>query len=86
MPEFMNHQSKFVDMTGVAPVEKEEVTDAQLSCLRAKVELGQAPFVEMGSTGTHGDRTARAMKFTSQMLKDGQGKALELPGASALQA
>ena len=56
MPEFMNYRRKFGDMTGDAQLEKEEVTDAQLSCLKAKLELGQAPFVDMGAWGAYGGR------------------------------
>ena len=69
---------------GDNPLEREEVTDAQISALHAKVEQGLAPFVDMGVWGAFGERLARQMKFTSQVLKDGQWKAVELPGASSL--
>ena len=74
----------YVQLEGDAPLEREEVTDAQLSCLHAKVVHGQAPFVDMGVWGPYGERLARQMKFTSQVLKDGQWKTVELPGASSI--
>ena len=74
----------FVTLEGDNPLEQEEVTDAQLSCLYAKLQSQQAPFVDMGVFGPYGDRIARAMKFVSQQWKDGQWKAVELPGASNL--
>ena len=52
----MNYRRKFGDMTGDAQLEKEEVTDAQISCLKAKLELGQAPFADMGVWGACGGR------------------------------
>ena len=50
--------------------------------MHAKVIHGLAPFVDMGVWGPYGERLARQMKFTSQVLKDGQWKSIELPGAS----
>ena len=84
--ELLACRQRYIASTGDSPLEKEEVTDAQLSCLRAKVESGQAPFIDMGVWGPYGDRIARAMKFTSQALKDGQWKAVELPGAANILA
>ena len=83
--ELQRRRQKFVLVEGDAPLEKEEITDAQLSCLQAKVSASLPPFIDMGVWGPYGDRLARAMKFTSQVLKDGQWKAIELPGASNLQ-
>ena len=40
----------------------------------------------MGVWGLYGDRIARAMKFTAQALKDGEWKAVELPGAANILA
>ena len=77
---------RYVVVEGGAPTEKEEVTDAQLTCLWAKIEHGMSPFVDMGVWGAYGDRLARAMKFTSQQWKDGQWKSVEIPGASSLLA
>ena len=71
---------------GDNPLEKEEVTDGQLSCLYHKLQSGQPPFVDMGVWGPHGDRIARAMRFVSQQWGDGQWKAVELPGAASLDA
>lgn len=73
----------FLQSEGDAPLEKEEVTDAQISALHAKINHGQAPFVDMGVWGPYGERLARQMKFTSQVLKDGQWRSVELPGASS---
>ena len=67
-------------------MEKEEVTDAQLSCLHYKLQSGQTPFIDMGVWGPHGDRIARAMRFVSQQWRDGPWKAVELPGATNLDA
>ena len=77
-------RSQYVISEGDNPLEKEEVTDAQLSCLFHKLQSGQPPFVDMGVWGPHGDRIARAMRFVSQQWRDGQWKAVELPGASSL--
>ena len=62
------------------------MTDAQLSCLHYKLQSGQTPFIDMGVWGPHGDRIARAMRFVSQQWRDGQWKAVELPGATNLDA
>ena len=77
---------KYIQSEGDAPLEKEEVTDAQLSCLHAKLRHDQAPFTDMGVWGPYGDRLARQMKFTSQVLKDGQWRTVEMPGASSFTA
>ena len=84
--EIQKKRQNFVLVEGDSPLEKEEITDAQLSCLGAKVAANLPPFIDMGVWGPYGDRLARAMKFTSQVLKDGQWKAVELPGAANLQA
>ena len=84
--ELTKLRQRYVVVEGDAPTEKEEVTDAQLTCLRAKLEHGMSPFVDMGVWGAYGDRLARAMKFTSQLWKDGQWKPVEIPGASSLLA
>ena len=42
--------------------------------------------MDMGVWGPYGERLARQMKFTSQVLKDGQWKSVELPGASSITA
>lgn len=76
----------YLQSEGDSPLEKEEVTDAQISCLSAKVSHEQAPFTDMGVWGPYGDRLARQMKFTSQILKDGQWHTVELPGASSFSA
>ena len=76
----------YVQSEGDSPLEKEEVTDAQISALAAKVNHGLAPFVDMGVWGPYGERLARQMKFTSQILKDGQWKSVELPGTSSISA
>ena len=65
--ELTKLRQRYVVIEGDAPTEKEEVTDAQLTCLRAKLEHGMSPFVDMGVWGAYGDRLARAMKFTSQL-------------------
>ena len=74
----------YVMSEGDLPQEKEEVTDAQISCLLAKLNMGIVPFVDMGVWGPFGERLARQMRFTSQVLKDGQWKPIELPGASSI--
>eukprot|EP00439_Symbiodinium_sp_Y106_P086036 s100_g30.t3 len=79
--EIAKHRQQYMLAEGDAPREREEVTDAQLSCLKAKVSCEAAPFVDMGVWGPYGERIARQMKFTSQVLKDGQWKSVEIPGA-----
>lgn len=79
-------RAQFVVAEGDNPLEKEEVTDAQLSCLHHKLMSGQPPFVDIGVWGPHGDRIARAMRFVSQQWRDGEWKAVELPGAANLDA
>ena len=84
--ELQSMRAKFAMIEGDSPLEKEEVTDAQLSCLYYKVHNVQAPFVDMAVWGPHGERLARAMKFVSQQWRDGEWKAVELPGAMSLDA
>ena len=62
--EIQRKRQRYVIIEGDAPLEKEENTDGQLSCLQAKIPQSQAPFVDMGVWGPCGDRLARAMKFT----------------------
>ena len=80
------YRRAYVISEGDAPIEKEDVTDAQISALESKISHGMSPFVDMGVWGPYGERLARQMKFTSQVLKDGQWKAVELPGASSFSA
>jgi len=72
----------YVMSEGDLPQEKEEVTDAQISCLHAKLNMGIVPFVDLGVWGPFGERLARRMQF--QVLKDGHWKPIELPGASSI--
>ena len=83
--EIAKYRQQYMLAEGDAPLEREEVTDAQLSCLKAKVSCEAAPFVDMGVWGPYGERLARQMKFTSQVLKDGQWKSVEIPGASSIE-
>jgi hypothetical protein len=76
----------YVVAEGDGPIEREEVTDSQLSCLRGKLATGAPPFVDMGVWGPYGERLARAMKFVSQEIKDGKWHIVELPGAASLDA
>ena len=85
-PILQKMRAQYVATEGDNPLEKEEVTDAQLSCLHYKLQSGQTPFIDMGVWGPHGDRIARAMRFVSQQWRDGQWKAVELPGATNLDA
>ena len=85
-PVLQKMRGRFVMVEGDNPLDREEVTDAQLTCLFHKVQGGQTPFVDMAVWGPHGERIARAMKFVSQQWRDGQWKAVELPGASSLDA
>ena len=80
--ELLRLRQQFMQAEGDNPLEREEVTDAQLSALHAKVTQNLAPYVDMGVWGPFGERIARTMKFTAQVLKDGQWKAVELPGAA----
>ena len=70
------------------PLEREEVTDSQLSCLHAKIcqHMSRSPFVDMGVWGPYGERIARTMKFIAQLRRDGQWKPAEAPGATSLRA
>ena len=79
-------RARYVAAQGERPIEKEEITDAQLSALAAKVQHQMAPFTDMSVFGPYGDRLARQMKFTSHMWKDGTWKAVEIPGATNLGA
>ena len=47
-------RAQFVVSEGDSPLEKEEVTDAQLSCFHHKWQSGQAPVVDMGVWGPQG--------------------------------
>jgi hypothetical protein len=77
-------RKQYLIIEGDAPIEMEEVTDAQLSCLWAKLEMHGPPFVDMGVWGPYGERIARAMKFTAQIFKNGVWSATELAGAASL--
>ena len=79
-------RARYVAAQGDRPIEKEEITDAQLSALAAKVQRQMAPFTDTSVFGPYGDRLARHMKFTSHMWKDGAWKALEIPGGTNLGA
>ena len=84
MDDLQKLRRNYVLSQGDNPLEQEEITDSQLTCLFAKVQAQQAPFTDMGVFGPYGDRMARAMKFVSQQWKDGQWRAVELPGATDL--
>ena len=82
--KLLSLRQRFLIQEGDNPMENEEITDGQLSCLHGKIAANMAPFVDMGVWGPYGDRIARAMKFVSQQWKDGQWRSVELPGASHL--
>jgi hypothetical protein len=82
----LDARQQYVLQQGDAPVERDEVTDQQLSCLYGKIQLRLAPFVDMGVWGPYGDRLARAMKFMSQEFRDGKWSNVELQGASHMHA
>lgn len=84
--KLLSLRQRFLIQEGDNPMENEEITDGQLSCLHGKIAANMAPFVDMGVWGPYGDRIARAMKFVSQQWKDGQWRSVELPGASHLRA
>ena len=57
---------------GEDPLENEEVTDEQLSALVQVVAAGGAPYADFGVWGPHGNRIAKALRFTHHFL-DGTG-------------
>jgi len=81
--EITTARRRFLLSEGDAPLETEEITDMQLSALKAKITiLRAAPFVDMGVWGPHGDRRARAMRFTATRAgPNGTTVTIELPGA-----
>eukprot|EP00971_Amphidinium_carterae_P319839 6357487-Amphidinium_carterae.1 len=56
----------YVMILGDAPLEKEDVTDAQLSALKRWVETSFAPAVDFGVWTAHGARLERRLKFSAQ--------------------
>lgn len=79
-------RQKYVLVEGDVPLESEEVTDSQLTCLDWKLSMDLPPFVDMGVWGPYGDRLARQMKFVNQTWRDGAWKTVEVPGASSYDA
>jgi len=78
-------RTRFNDLNGDSPLQKVEVTDAQLSALDFRVTSGQAPFADFGVWGPYGARLERRLKFTHHVMgPDGTWKTMELPGADSL--
>jgi hypothetical protein len=76
---------RYILIHGDPPLQKAEVTDAQLTALAFKVKGGLAPYADFGVWGPHGARLERRMRFTSHVMSpDGTWRTVELPGADCL--
>lgn len=79
--ELMEFRRVYRQHTGDAPLEDEEVTDAQLSALAQVVRAGGAPYADFGVWGPHGSRIAKQLRFTQHFLNaEGQWSSRELKG------
>ena len=62
-------------------MKSEEVTDDQVSVMSALVKAGVAPYADLGAWRPFGPRTAKNLKFTSQLLDNsGSWRCKEIPG------
>ena len=61
-------RGRFIAVEGDEPMEQAEVSDAQLSALKAVLDQGMPPYVDFGVFGPHGNRQARRQKFTYMQL------------------
>ena len=78
-------RGRFISTFGDPPLERAEVSDAQLTSLAFKAAQGLAPFADFGVWGPHGARVERRTRFTSHVLNpDGSWRTIELPGADCL--
>jgi len=79
------YRERFQTLNGDSPLQKVEVTDAQLSALDFRVKVGQTPYADFGVWGPYGARLERRLKFTHHMMgPDGMWKTVEIPGADSL--
>eukprot|EP00971_Amphidinium_carterae_P223495 4434395-Amphidinium_carterae.1 len=63
--ELFELRRNYVMVLGDAPLEKEDVTDAQLSALKHWVEIGFAPAVDFGVWSAHGARLERRLALSN---------------------
>eukprot|EP00971_Amphidinium_carterae_P298460 5930282-Amphidinium_carterae.1 len=70
---------------GDYPMEREEVTDGQLSAFKRWLDLGHVPSADFGIWGPHGARTERRLRFTSHVMVGGAWKMMEVPGPDCLE-
>ena len=66
-------RERYVRIEGDEPLDVTEVSNAQLSALKAVVDQGLPPYADFGVWAPHGNRLARKQKFTS-MHVDPSGK------------
>ena len=83
--ELNEMRRRYITIHGDPPLQKCEVSDAQLTALAFKVKGGLASYADFGVWGPHGARLERRMKFVSHVLSpDGSWRTVELPGADCL--
>jgi hypothetical protein len=83
--ELNEMRRRYIAIHGDPPLQRCEVSDAQLTALAFKVKGGLAPYADFGVWGPHGARLERRMKFVSHVLSpDGSWRSVELPGADCL--
>ena len=80
-------RERYIAVEGDEPLDNVEVTNAQLTALKAIIGQGMAPYTDFGVWGQHGNRLARKQKFTN-MFVDTSGKwhSQELAGPANLDA
>eukprot|EP00971_Amphidinium_carterae_P126404 2504153-Amphidinium_carterae.1 len=83
--EMLKLRQRYVTKMGDYPMEREEVTDGQLSAFKRWIDLGHVPAVDFGIWGPHGARTERRLRFTSHVLVGGTWKIMEVPGPDCLE-
>ena len=84
-PEIADMRKRYLATFGDPPLQRAEVTDAQLTALHFKTSQGLAPYADFGVWGPHGARLERRLRFTSHVMSpDGTWRTVELPGADSL--
>ena len=80
-------RERYVRISGDDPLDNVDVTNAQLTALKAIVGQGMASYVDFGVWGPHGNRLARRQKFTNMHLDTGgRWNSQELVGPPNLDA
>ena len=78
-------RERYIAVEGDEPLDNVEVTNAQLTALKAVVGQGLPPYTDFGVWGPYGNRLARKQKFTNMFLDtSGKWHSQELAGPANL--